>query len=266
VKNVLLFVHDDSGQEARLQSALDLTRALSGHLNCIDVTPLPLVADPMWGAGAATLVYDETEREAANGDRVQARLDGEDVAWSWEALRGDFVSCLTGAMGAADVVVLNRALDDLPSVDMRNLVGDLLTRNAVLVVAVPPDAKGFDVSAPALIAWDGSPTALRALQRAVPLVALSSSVTILQVGDPAEGAIPAQDAASYLARHGIKPEIEIVACPAVPSAEIARTAGRIGAGYCVMGAFGHSRLREALFGGVTREMLSTGGLPLVLGH
>jgi nucleotide-binding universal stress UspA family protein len=197
---------------------------------------------------------------------VQARLDGEDVAWSWEALRGEFVSCLTAAMGAADLIVLNRALDDLPNPDMRNLAANLLVRNAALVVAVPADAQGFDVAAPVLIAWDGSQTAMRTVQRAVPLLALAGSVTILQVGTLAAGAIPVEEVASYLARHDIKPEIEIVAWPAAPAAEIGRAAERIGAGYCVMGAFGHSRLREALFGGVTREMLGAGGVPLVLGH
>jgi nucleotide-binding universal stress UspA family protein len=179
---------------------------------------------------------------------------------------GEFASCLTAALGAADLVVLNRSLDDLPNPDMRNLVADLLARNAALVVAVPADAKGFDVAAPALIAWDGSQTAMRTVQRTVALLTLAGSVRILQVGDLAAGAIPAEEAASYLARHGIKPEIEIVAWPAAPASEIARAAERIGAGYCVMGAFGHSRLREALFGGVTREMLGAGGLPLVLGH
>ena len=64
---------------ARLQAALDLTRALSGHLVCIDVTPLPLMADTMWGVTSGAILYDEGEREAANVAKLQKRLAEEDV-------------------------------------------------------------------------------------------------------------------------------------------------------------------------------------------
>lgn len=44
MKTLLLLVHDDAGQEARLQAALDLTRALDGHLTCVDIAPIPVFA------------------------------------------------------------------------------------------------------------------------------------------------------------------------------------------------------------------------------
>ncbi len=266
MKNVLLLVHDDAGQEARLQAALDLTRALSGHLHCLDVTPLPLLSDPTWGGTPTTILYDETQREEANAARVQTRLTGEDVAWNWDAQRGDFASCLTGAMHTADLVVLNRALTGFTNLDMRKIVGDVLMQGEALIVAVSEDCRAFPVGAPALIAWDGSETAMRAVQRGVPLLALAGSVTIFQAGALPGEAIPPAEAASYLARHGIKPEIEIGPGSDGPAAQISHVAGRIGAAYCVMGAFGHSRLREALFGGVTRELLGSNGVPLILAH
>ena len=82
MKNVLLFVHQDAGQEARLQAALDLTRALSGHLTCIDVTPLPLVFDQGMSTAPAVII-DEFEQEADNKVALQRRLEHEDVCWSW---------------------------------------------------------------------------------------------------------------------------------------------------------------------------------------
>lgn len=266
MKNVLLLVHDDAGQEARLQAALDLTRALSGHLNCVDVTPPPLVSDTTWGVGPTTVLYDEIEREAANAARIRERLAGEDVAWSWEALRGEFASCLAEAMRTADLVVLNRALAGAPEPDMRRIIGDILRRSDVLIVAPSEEHRGLAMASPALVGWDGSPTAMRTVQRAVPLLALASSVTIVQIGATPPDAIPAAEAASYLARHAIKPELEMLPGADATAAEISRAAERIGAAYCVMGAFGHGRLREAVFGGVTHDMLGTSGLTLVLGH
>ncbi len=60
MKNILLLIHDDAGQEARLQAALDITRALGGHLKCVDVTPLTVIPDDAFGSdGSAVLLEHE---------------------------------------------------------------------------------------------------------------------------------------------------------------------------------------------------------------
>lgn len=266
MKNVLLLVHDDPGQEARLQAALDLTRALSGHLTCVDVTPLPVLADPLWGVGSGTVVYDETARETANLARVQERLAREDIAWTIDALRGDFTGCLSNALRSADIVVLNHLLIGAPVPDMGMIIGNLLDKHETLVLAIPAEAHRFAVTSPALIGWDGSETAMGAIRRAVPLLALAQSVTLLQVGELPEGAIEVEEAALYLSRHGMKPNVVIEPLGNPVAERLCRTAGLIQAGYCLMGAYGHSRLREAIFGGVTRDMLRPGGPALVLAH
>lgn len=265
MKNILLLVHDDPGQEARLQVALDLTRALRGHLNCVDVTPLPLMADASWGA-PAPILYDESDRELDNLAHIKERLANEDVAWNCEALRGEFVSCLAAATLTADIAVLNRGLGRFPSPDMRAIIGELLTNSETLIMAVPEDCRRLELGEMALVAWDGSKTAMHTIQRAVPLLALARSVTIFQAGILPEEAISAREAAMYLARHGIDLVIETSENSKDPAMQIAQAAQRYGASYCVMGGFGHSRLREALFGGVTQEMLGTSGVPLLLGH
>ena len=68
MKNILLLVHDDAGQEARLQAALDLTRGLAGHLTCIDVVQLPALigADAYSGAAQAMLIAKEVFHEMKN--------------------------------------------------------------------------------------------------------------------------------------------------------------------------------------------------------
>src|SRR3546814_20270436 len=83
MKNVLLLVHDDSGQEARLQCALDLTRALSGHLFCMDVVKVPVLVGAEFGEAQAQamLLEDTRETEAANDRKIKARLTDEDIAW-----------------------------------------------------------------------------------------------------------------------------------------------------------------------------------------
>ena len=90
MKNILMLAHDDAGQEARLQCALDLTRGLSGHLTCVDVTQPPVyVADYFGSMGGAAGLVEEQTREAANATRIKARLENEDVAWDWIDASGE---------------------------------------------------------------------------------------------------------------------------------------------------------------------------------
>lgn len=79
----VLLVHDDPGQEARVQVAVALVRALpDGVLHCLDVTPNPTIYDPGWSI-APPLVLDETEREVADHARLRERIAGEGIEWRW---------------------------------------------------------------------------------------------------------------------------------------------------------------------------------------
>lgn len=267
MKNVLVLMHDDAGQEARFQAALDLTRALDGHLACIDVAVAPVfVGDYAGTGGEALLMADERANEQRNRERMEARLRTEDVPFEWSDASGFLSPNVRDAAGLADVVVLNRELDTYPYPDMREVVGEVVIKSGRPVVAVPETGRGFNAFGPALIAWDGSREAEAALRAAVPLLTKASSVTILEVGD---GSIktPAEEAAEYLSRHGIKPIIRReTAAMDLPSTVILDTIEQIRAAYLVMGGFGHSRFLEAAFGGVTNRMLKECPIPVFLAH
>lgn len=266
MKNILLLIHDDAGQEARLQTALDLTRALSGHLNCVDAVQMPVMVDSYAGSAMSMLLEEERTRESENKAKTQPRLVAEGVSWSWSDVTGDLARCVIDAARTADIVVLNRSLDSAPGPDMRYVATEVLRHSRALVVAVADSCRGFDASGKALIAWDGSERAMATMQRAVPMLTLASEVKILQVGETGAYSIPAEDAAIYLSRHDINAEVQLA--PAADSIAVAirSEADRFGAAYLLMGAYSHRPLQEAIFGGVTRAMLSACSLPLVLGH
>lgn len=266
MKNVLLLVHDDAGQEARLQAALDLTRALSGHLNCVDAVEVPVVIDGFGGGGMAMLLADERQREAANRAAVEPRLAREGISWSWTEAVGYLPACVADAAKTADLVVLNRKLDAFPAPDMRHIVADVLTQSRALVVAVADDCRGFNAAGKVIIAWDGSERVMSAVRRAVPLLTLAAEIKIVQIGECAGDALNVKEAATYLSRHGIHAEVELAPDASSVAVAIRSEAERYGADYLLMGAYSHSPIREALFGGVTRAMLSACSLPMVLGH
>ncbi|MHA3790612.1 universal stress protein [Sphingomonas sp. YL-JM2C] len=264
MKNILLLAHDDEGQEARLQAALDLTRALDGHLSCIDVTMVPSIAGDYDGTGSAMLLGDERDREADNKATLQARLAAEDVVWSWSDVTGFAAEAVLDAAALADLIVLNRKLDQFPYLDMSELASRIVMKARKPVAAVPDDVRGFKRGR-ALIAWDGQGSATATMQACVPLLALAEDVQIFMVRDGAEQTEPTE-AAQYLSRHDIHASIRIVD-DGLTTADhlIADEAANWHADYILMGAYGRGRLMET-FGGVTRRMLARSKLPLILGH
>lgn len=266
MKNILLLVHDDAGQEARLQAALDLARAVGGHLSCLGVVEMPAMVDGVYGGfGEVSLLHEARAREGENRARLEGRLAQEDVSWSWRESIGDLGASLVDAAGTADVIVLNRRMEAFPAPDMRAVATQVLTDCDALVLAVPDDMRGFRPLGRALIGWDGSAQAMNAVQRALPLLLAAAEVRIVQIGERDAG-IPIEDGAAYLSRHGRAVEAAILAAPGTVAAALAAEAARWGADYLVMGAYKHRPIAEALFGGVTRTMLSESRLPLLLAH
>lgn len=267
MKNVLVLMHVDAGQEARLQAALDLTRAIDGHLTCLDVAVLPTTVFPAMDSfdGAAMVIADEKQRESENRASIEPRLRTEQIPYDWVDATGFLSPCVVNASGLADLIVLNRELDaGYP--DMRGVAGDVLITSGKPIVAVPETARGFDAYGHAVVAWDGSPQAEAALQAAVPLLQHASAVTLVEVEDGSIK-VPATEAAAYLSRHGIKSVIQRESSAFdIPSTVLLDTITRLGAAYLVMGGFGHSRLVEGAFGGVTKRMLRECPVPVFLAH
>lgn len=267
MKNVLLLIHDDAGQEARYQVALDVVRGLEGHLSCLDVSIIPVMVDDyVPTGGSALLLADEQAREKENGERMKARVAKEDVPYDWRDVTGDLAVSLAEASKLSDLIVINRQLEGLHYPDMRGVAGELVVSAETPVLAVPETARGMDVAGHALIAWDGSKCCDEALQAAVPLLKLATNVTLLEVDD---GSIktPAADAAQYLSRHGIEPVIRTRQATVETVSDILLSEVREQrAAYLVMGGYGHARMLEAVFGGVTRRMLTESPVPLFLAH
>ncbi|WP_245991840.1 universal stress protein [Blastomonas fulva] len=147
-------------------------------------------------------------------------------------------------------------------------IADVAVETRCPVLAVPTDAKSFNTGGKILVAWDGSHEAANALKQALPMLQQAQSVHLVSVVEPKKaGGFPSTEASEYLSRHGVRSELiererGLLAIEEV----IENVAAEIGADLLVMGAFGHSRLREVLLGGVTRYFLRDSNIPLLLAH
>jgi nucleotide-binding universal stress UspA family protein len=120
-----------------------------------------------------------------------------------------------------------------------------------------------------LVCWDGGRSAARAVGDAMPFLRHAKAVEVLVVqGDAGKSdEIPGADVGEHLARHGLKVDVErIVATEGKVGDTILSHAADAGADFLVMGGYGHSRLREFILGGVTRGILGTMTVPVLMSH
>ena len=224
---------------------------------------MPVVIGYDWsGYGTAMLLEKEREAEERNRLLLEKRIAEEGIAWSWLNTTGDIVSSLEHGAVLNELIVVNRQIEGARYPDMRTSTSNLIVSSGKPILAVPKEVTGFAASGRALIAWDGSLQADAAVQAAIPLLRLATHVTVAEVDDGSI-AVPAEELAAFLSRHGIHPFI--VRDRAHRGGAGRRLLHQIGerkADYVVMGGFGHSRTSEALFGGVTRMMLSSSPVPL----
>ena len=267
MKNILLLVHEDAGQESRFQAALDLVRSLEGHLICLDVESMPLMMGDFYSVSVEAAVFAEQQGDRArNRERLEARLAVEGVPWTWVERVGSPAETVNRNAELADVIVVSRRLDSDFLPDTRGIASEVVIGSGRTVVAVPDRTAGFAAAGHAMVAWDGSEEAMNALRASVPLLALARIVTLVRVRDGSSG-IAAQEAAAYLSRHGIKAVIVKRAGGTVPTADVLIAEAKAErADYIVMGAFGRSRIAEAVFGGVSRAMLTESPIPVVMTH
>lgn len=174
----------------------------------------------------------------------------------------------------ADLVVLSRdlAVPDEPTLSgrVRHLPEHIALDGARPVLVVPPAYDDACIADVAVAGWDGSMQALRAIAGALPLLQRATDVKLALI-NPDElselhGEQPGADMALYLARHGIRVDVVLERTGSTVADALVALARDCGAGLMVAGAYGHSRYRERVLGGATRELLERVHVPLLIAH
>jgi nucleotide-binding universal stress UspA family protein len=136
---------------------------------------------------------------------------------------------------------------------------------------MPKGPTGFPEARKVIIAWDASVEASKAVRDAIGLMQAADEVHAVLI-DPVpsfegHGPEPGADLATYLGRHGIAATVHRLPREGKETgAMLRRTAGDLGADLIVMGGFGHSRLRQRIFGGTTTSMMKEVSVPVLMAH
>ncbi|HYX45511.1 MAG TPA: universal stress protein [Sphingomicrobium sp.] len=268
IKSILFHVHEDDTLMDRLQLVLSLARACSAHVHCLHVTPIEAytVVDSFGGTFVNQEIVEAFEEQAAKlQKRIESSLQLEDVTWDYEEVTGALMPHLVHSAALADIVITGREPHERefggPAV---TLCGDLLAqlRNPLMITG--DDPASFDPFGPAVIAWNGSYEAMNAVRAALPLLKMASNVSVVQLSEERDRRFPSTKLLEYLSRHGISANLETHTTSGEISDALVRCARADGAGIIVMGAYGHNRAGEFLFGGVTRALLKQCPMTLVM--
>jgi nucleotide-binding universal stress UspA family protein len=268
MKFILLYANDDAGLEERLSVALQAASGFAAHLSCLQVTPFDafIMAEPFGGIYAlATVVEQLREKEEAHRTAVEARLRSAGVDWDWQHYEGQPANIVVQRARLADLVILSLPNRE-DSAHSLALTADVALHARTPVLAVPERHQGLELAGPAVIAWNGSSESAHALRLSLPMLRKASSVHIISVsGDHSD--IAGRDAAAYLGGHGIAAESrELPRAGHAVADVLLEGASALNAQYLVAGAYGHTRIREAILGGATRDLLTRSKLPLLLAH
>ncbi|MFM9969378.1 MAG: universal stress protein [Burkholderiales bacterium] len=277
-KTIVVHLDAHPRRAARLEIAMRLAARTASHLVglfAINAWPMPRYVEANW-SGALT---EATEQQYALL-RTQTQQEFEQAAARYPDVRGEWREDGSGALGA---VSLSARYADLaiigqhdPNAEFDSRVGAQFAQDLVLLVSRPllmvPYAGRFDtLGERVLLAWDGSPQAMRAATDALPLLARSKEVSVvvfdIEKHRHAHGEVPGADLSLFLARHGVNASVSQQRSidGDVGAAILSRTADW-GADLIVMGAYGHSRAKEHLLGGATRTLFDSMTVPVLMSH
>lgn len=267
MKSILLYANEDKGFDQRLDAVLCLSSQFDCLVKCVQVTPYNafIMADPFGGIYALPAVVEKIgEAETAHRLRVEDLLQRQRVRWEWENYEGHPGHVLLERSRLTDMAVVS--LPEQNASESLSIAAGLAIDGRTPVLAVPAAGKSFTCRGDALIAWNGSMESALALRCAIPLLKWSSAVHLVSIAAKRHP-IPQEEAIHYLLQHGIAAEAQLPLQHEKSVADaLLQTAEELGAHYIVAGAYGHSRLREAILGGVTEDLIATSNSPLLLAH
>ena len=280
LKDILVHLDLTSRSHVRMELAAGLAVRHGAHLVGVHVIDIPSV-NYFYGAAMPFV--------PANPDEIVDRIRAEATAAA-EPLETAFGDCLrrNGLEGEwrlvegspPAMVALHARYADLCVVGQPNPYepqdADAVTVATVMtsgrpVLAIPFAGDYPTIGERVLVAWNASREAARAVNDALPLLVGAQQVTILAInperGVGGHGDVPAADIALHLARHGLKAEAAHTVAKDIADGEaLLSYAADIGADLIVAGAYGHSRARELVFGGVTRTLINEMTAPVLLSH
>lgn len=276
-KTLTTILTDWPMDKGALEAAMGMTRREDGHLDVICLG-VDRTQPGFYYAGANALALQSNLAEAQSGaseleELVKPRLDGSGLRWATNALAAQsagLAQFLAYRTRFSDLAILPKPYGDGRSYESEAIVESALFDARIPVLVAPDNATAQEKFGRVVVAWNESAEALRAIRSALPLLVDADVVNIAVIDPPHHSphrSDPGGALSQMLARHGVSAEISVLAKTMHRVSDVlARHVEDQNADMLVMGAYGHSRFRESILGGATRNMLKQTETPLFLAH
>jgi nucleotide-binding universal stress UspA family protein len=276
-KDLMVQLDGTNEDEVRLAHAESIAARFQAHLTGLCINPIPeyglaFAGDP--GFVAADTVIQLEDRARTEAELVLARLKDRfarigvpNEVRNIVEFASDVPNLAASESRWADLFVASAPYRNSNSFVSDRIFEAVLFGAGHSIYVVPPKRKVRRDLRNVIVAWQDTRESARGVTEALPFLRASTHTRLVTVdaeGDRGEAAI---DIAGHLDRHGVNVEITAVEAGEKTVAEVLiDEANKMSADLIVMGAYGHSRFREWILGGVTRKMLETSDVPVLIAH
>ncbi|MFK5978389.1 MAG: universal stress protein [Rhizobiaceae bacterium] len=274
-KTMLVYLNDKSSAEHVLVSAIALARKHGAHLIGLHVDSLFQVHSVVGAdaeSGIALTQYKMQEFDAAEIEGIfEKNTKKEGVSAEWRLVQAHS-SLIAGVVATharcADLIITGQANPQHDDKYVSDILEGFLIDTGRPVLVIPYVGNYENIGENITFAWNASRESARAAFAALPVFKMAKKVTVLWVNADEEGSdLPGAEIATSLARHGVNVETKHSASelPEVGD-EILSRISDLSSDLLVMGAYGHSRLREFIFGGASHHILRNMTVPVIMVH
>jgi nucleotide-binding universal stress UspA family protein len=278
-RTILVHMNDARRVVSALSHAVQIARVFDARLVGLYVYPAASEARGAPAADPATAATENPQQEAERlGAIFKDLTEKERFVAEWRALPfedTDPARIVVARSRAADLVIANQADPDWEASRRLDFPGRLAIESGRPVLVVPKGHSAAALPKSVVIAWNHSREAARAIFDALPLLKGAQNVELLTIHEATErtllqageDVLPIGAVADALARHAVKPTVvNLKATGDTVGEQICARVRSQDADLLVMGAYGHTRLRELVFGGVSRHVLAHAPVPVLLSH
>ena len=272
IKTILVHLADDDQHRVRLDVAYDLARKYKAHLEALFITtPITMPAEIAGRGASAGFLAAAAENARERAEELEkeylAYCKKHRITFEWIVEEGTHLDLLAYHAHLADLAVVSQTPHETLEDRFRLHMAEELTMvTGCPVLVLPIDYEKAPLGKQVMVAWKSNSEAVRAVRGTLDIMRAADKVTVLSVGTPDETEASEAEAVAYLARHGVKATPLNVPDQGGIGKTLLAQAEELGVDLMIMGAYGHSRLREVLLGGVTRHVFDHAKLPVIMAH
>lgn len=269
-KTILIPIGSDEEVETRIKSAVTIGNKFTAHLKALHVVPTlksleHLTPYAYYSYDLYTQIWETQKQKAQEQKKNFLDIMKDNYKdFEWCEGEGDFMSTLKLVSRSSNLTIISQGEDTYS--DVMGSMARFMMESSLPVLAVPTSGLSENVGENILVAWDASAEAARAVQDSLPFLLKAKKVTVVSITEDRKFLSPTADICAMLKRLGVKATGVDEEEHHDRAARMLQLAKEWDVDLIVAGAWGHRRLLEIIFGGVTKSLFTNQEIPVLFAH